>query len=378
VSHYNVLDRTALANLQPEDISKVLENLDAIASTLNGALGDDNFDPAQPLADNKIDFSSSTKILLPSKIRTDGPGGPFVGGEVMTYDVATDVVKLAAFPGATGAALGTKISELGTPVDGRIGRLRLAPATALNVGGGLALPAAVVTARDTLKFADMGTLETPNGTVTYTGKTPTTFTGCTGGAGTLPQGAVIRQLTVTGGATIQPDWDILPLSYDSTLAKWVSSVERLPTLMSGTPGSLNTWIDYNTFSTIQIAPIWGWRAYDAAGLTPQLRFIGETAHNSSTATIQLRPAWWAVDAVDNIYGSKVVAGFDLAAASAATAIINGSIGSGGRAVYTRWGTLPGGYTLRDFFLPGLQVQQTAGTTGLSHVTVGIFEVRWIG
>jgi hypothetical protein len=51
---YNVLDRAALAAGTPEDVSKVVENLDAIAAVLNGGIDNFNIAPGAGIAKSKL------------------------------------------------------------------------------------------------------------------------------------------------------------------------------------------------------------------------------------------------------------------------------------------------------------------------------------
>jgi prepilin-type N-terminal cleavage/methylation domain-containing protein len=64
------------------------------------------------------------------------------------------------------------------------------PATSNNPNATV-LPAATITVYTTTGFPAAGTLNSPNGVLTYTGTTQTTFTGVTGGTGTLAVGAPV-------------------------------------------------------------------------------------------------------------------------------------------------------------------------------------------
>jgi len=71
--------------------------------------------------------------------------------------------------------------------------------TTLNNGAALSLPAATITVvstagagtQDSPAFPSSGTFELGGNTIAYTGKTAVTFTGCTGGAGSVPDGTPI-------------------------------------------------------------------------------------------------------------------------------------------------------------------------------------------
>jgi hypothetical protein len=78
--------------------------------------------------------------------------------------------------------------------------------TKLNNGGTLTLPlsGATVTVDSTTPFAASGTFYMSGSaglnTITYTGKTATTFTGCTGGTGTVPDRMTIQSVTPPGAS----------------------------------------------------------------------------------------------------------------------------------------------------------------------------------
>jgi prepilin-type N-terminal cleavage/methylation domain-containing protein len=68
-----------------------------------------------------------------------------------------------------------------------------------NAGGATALPATTITVGSTaVGFPTSGSLNTPNGVITYTGTTSTTFTGATGGTGTL---AALAPVVWAGGCS---------------------------------------------------------------------------------------------------------------------------------------------------------------------------------
>lgn len=72
-------------------------------------------------------------------------------------------------------------------------------ATTYNTGGATALPATTITVGSTtVGFPAAGSLNTPNGVITYTGTTSTTFTGATGGTGTL---AALAPVVWAGGCS---------------------------------------------------------------------------------------------------------------------------------------------------------------------------------
>lgn len=65
--------------------------------------------------------------------------------------------------------------------------------TQVDDSGGFTLPQATITVDSTTDFAAAGRLMIGDQLVTYTGKTSTTFTGCTGGSGSVPDNAAVVQ-----------------------------------------------------------------------------------------------------------------------------------------------------------------------------------------
>lgn len=66
-------------------------------------------------------------------------------------------------------------------------------AVTTQLNGGVTLPQATITVDSTSGFGDSGTFEVDGNIVTYTGKTATTFTGCTGGSGAVADDEVVTQ-----------------------------------------------------------------------------------------------------------------------------------------------------------------------------------------
>lgn len=68
------------------------------------------------------------------------------------------------------------------------------PERVTTINGTQTLPLATITVADTTGFPTSGSLAIDGaGTVTYTGKTGTTFTGCSGGNGTVETGATVKR-----------------------------------------------------------------------------------------------------------------------------------------------------------------------------------------
>lgn len=73
--------------------------------------------------------------------------------------------------------------------------LEYAPATTISAAA--SLPSATLTVSDTTNFPSTGNLSVGANTIAYTGKTGTTFTGCTGGTGSVVVGDRIASTTYT-------------------------------------------------------------------------------------------------------------------------------------------------------------------------------------
>lgn len=98
--------------------------------------------------------------------------------------------------------------------------LEYAPVT--TISSGATLPQATVTVSDTSHFPSTGSFTVGLQTVTYTGKTSTTFTGCTGGTGAIAVGD-----RVVGGTYVS-------LSAFSNNAAVEQSLEEVETTTYGT------------------------------------------------------------------------------------------------------------------------------------------------
>lgn len=286
------------------------------------------------------------------------------------YDAAQGAWQEARRSGAgIGATVATTVAGLGAGTAGKVGWIRLMPST-YNAGGSLALPAATITVGDTTEFATSGTLTTPNGVITYTGKTATTFTGCTGGVGTLAANAPITQAS----GTLPNPYETIGLTYDAVLGKWVSAAQSLAYMGSnatGGPGTTSLTFA-ELFANGLSGPAIPWRAYDAAGLKPQLRLCGTVFNNTGGTTVTMCPSFDGAN-----YGSAANAprnhnGGDASAASPATAITGTSTDS---MFSTEWGNIPGGYTLYDFFQPGAQQKVSGGAGAMESWT---WFLRWVG
>jgi hypothetical protein len=106
-----------------------------------------------------------------------------------------------------------------------------APTNTTTSGGGISLPVATITVASTTGFAASGQLLAKGSSfqlVTYTGTTGTTFTGCTGGAGTILNGAAVipaypnpanrRIIFVTASCTVTASGQSAVATLVSTIA----------------------------------------------------------------------------------------------------------------------------------------------------------------
>lgn len=130
---------------------------------------------------------------------------------------------------------------------------------------GVALPVATIDVEDTTDFAASGTLHIWTGSaftsVSYTGKTATTFTGCTGGVGTLSTGrevgsGILWKVIPSGGITVLGNWvdlDNVAVYGATGCAIWITG--NYVRAVSGAGGS-NFWTVRNAIM-----------AYCGSGLT---------------------------------------------------------------------------------------------------------------
>lgn len=289
--------------------------------------------------------------------------------------------------GGGSASVASKVSDLGPASQGRIGLIRPVPLTT-NAGGATALPAAIITVADNADFPTAGTLNTPNGVITYTGKTYSisgncTFTGCTGGVGTLSANAVI---TLASG-TPPTGYEEIGLVYDSVLGKWVSA-PMYPVLgwSDLAPGN-GTEIRMAELSGIGTGALDNnlprmlipWRIFDNAGLLLQARFVGQVYCNTGASNSTLRLLYRGVvkktnPPQDNLTG--VIDGFTgskLAVTTIPTTEATGWFWDSG------WQTMDGGYTVADYLqvAPGGNLSTGAGS-GQRLFFKGFMQIRWVG
>lgn len=123
-------------------------------------------------------FKDQRSPSLTDTIKIDG----------VAFDLAGSTVKLR-MRAENSAVL--KIDTAATPV----------VAATTTAGGDQILPYGVITVASTTGFLSEGSLNVAGQDVTYTAITPTTFTGCKGGTGTITNGAAVAQ---KGG--VRYDW----------------------------------------------------------------------------------------------------------------------------------------------------------------------------
>lgn len=119
---YNVINRTLIQGGQPEDVSQIVANFDAIAAVLNGGLDNSNVNAAAA-----IDYS---KLNVPLNAITDTrvSGIVFVGADINAGAANTDV----AWDGASAASelrsittSGGTVRSIGAPTRGAGTRLQI-------------------------------------------------------------------------------------------------------------------------------------------------------------------------------------------------------------------------------------------------------------
>jgi hypothetical protein len=341
---YNIINASSLVAGLPEDVSQVLANFQAIATILNGGIDDSNINAAAAIAISKLkDYpTDATKFL-----RGDG-----------TW----------VAPAPTGiAAVGNKISDLPAGTAGAQALLRLMPVT-YNAGGATALPAATITAGDPSEFPTAGTFSTPNGDVAYTGKTGTTFTGCTGGIGTLAANAALVYKT----GTLPNPLDLARVIYDATMGKWVTDQRNATAqILESVAGGVAYTTLFNALNPATIgSPVTQqWRKYDQAGLKFQAR-LDATMNPDRAVTVQFRTGFNSYPK-DTAAAAATLLGFD--ANTTSRPIVFGAAGQA--MIALPWGDAPAGATVADLIEP--VVQWTAGPAGANVSGWGTYTTRWV-
>lgn len=355
---YNVINPGSMQSGQPEDVSQVLANFNQLATILNGNLDFANLSPAAGILATQLAGGIPISKLL------GFPNDP-------TYFPAGDgtwkKLTLGGLPVAnTVAALNTLV---GTPQDGQMAKIRLMPAT-YNVNS-VALPIGTITVGDTSELPTAGGVITgPNGDITFTGVTATTLTGCTGGSGTMPVGA---PLVLKTGTPRDNSYETVVVVYDANIGKWVSVSISQGAGFYG-QGSANfaaSWTEGFTVANAQAyMPAYKWRAYDAAGLKPQVKFQG-TITTTVAATAQISPSFIG----SNFSGASGIqfGGDDTAASGIATVAANALL-----PIESLWGNIPGGYSLRDFIIPSCRGISNTGGPASIYYGRNMAMLRWVG
>jgi hypothetical protein len=346
-----------------------------------GLITNANIDPAAAISRSKLaalgivdaDIAGGANIAA-SKLATGIPLSKLAGYTGVITDIPHGDGSWG--PVVSNALVATTVAGLGAGTEGELGLIKVMPTT-FNNGGATALPAATITVGDTSGFPTAGTVTTPAGTITFTGKTATTLTGCTGGTGTLAANAVITLATVTAGAA---DYDFVQLVYNAALGKWVSPEVQIAGAMANAANA--TW-------TVAAAGVWAstasavyqfprrpnWRAFDAAGLKPQARIAGQFIAGANALTNwQMRVHWYGINS-----GASSASVDNTGDTNSAGTVVATTVVSGSYSMKTRWSDIPGGYTITDDLVLGADLMDTAGTAG-GTVTATAFEafLRWVG
>jgi hypothetical protein len=120
---------------------------------------------------------------------------------------------VACVTGVTGGTTGNTIAAAAPVLGGEVAAPSGGPATAgctitapaaTATNGAQTLPETTVTVTSTTGYPASGILDVGGQTVTYTGKTATTFTGAAGGTGAIASGAAVSLLSTQAAATTSP------------------------------------------------------------------------------------------------------------------------------------------------------------------------------
>lgn len=124
-------------------------------------------------------------------IRTTGRANAQTGFGVLFSAASRCTVSGSQFYNCNGMTVGGNTNALDCIVIGNYMEKAGCPLT--TAVGAQSIPAGSITVASTAGFPPVGTLDVDGcGIVLYTGKTATTFTGCTGGSGTLADGGVVQ------------------------------------------------------------------------------------------------------------------------------------------------------------------------------------------
>jgi hypothetical protein len=163
---------------------------------------------------NPQDAATQPNAVIFDVLTTNGGSGMFGGVfRQLRADQASHIFRWNGQSPATGSAfwnnslddiyatnidgsliLDASSSPLGNPTNWCKRLTHLGSST--TVTGAQSLPASTITVGDTSKFPSSGAFSIDGiaGTISYTGKTATTFTGCTGGTGTTTGGKTVRRI----------------------------------------------------------------------------------------------------------------------------------------------------------------------------------------
>jgi hypothetical protein len=256
------------------------------------------------------------------------------------------------------AKTGSVVSDLGAASDGALGLLHLMPTTGIATAG--SLPTGTITVYDTTGFPTSGTFVLDGQSVTYTGLTRTTFTGCSGGTGSFAVNDTVR---LTSGTPTNP-MTTVELVYSSTIGNWVSRPQVIEQLTTPGNGAISaSWADTGTFQD-NFLP---WRIHDAAGLKPQL-LLGGAFRSAGTPSVGLGYR------SNNGGNSGAAASVDITASQFQ---ITPAGNTPHRTPFNpQWAQINSGYTVADYLAP--QLRSKGDGTNAVVVDGVIIQIRWVG
>src|SRR3990167_6003906 len=179
-------------------------------------------------------------------------------------------------------------------------------------------------------------------------------------------------------------YSFLDLVYDSTYGKWVSHswffdqrrLEASGTYLATTASNTGALMSpIYAYWGSQVGPsIPGWRDLDTAGLVPQVRWTATVNTNVGGTTAYLRAGFAGRDFGDASGSGDPAYVADGAGTWKDTAAAGGTIKTIGD---NQWVQIPGGYTVKDMFLPVMYGKR--GNTGGETVQLQgfTFELRWV-
>ena len=200
--------------------------------------------------------------------------------EVVTISALDTPIVLPYLDAINSGVYGSVATLLGiTSVRDYYGNLLTYPTT---IADDQALPESTVTVTSTYGFPSSGTISIAGvtGNITYTGITPTTFTGCTGGSGTSGASAVVTLVPPTGwnyveGVNADYTFSVDPTSNPGTIT-FTASPTSSPTAYAGqlvqvtyTYATLDFWDPITLYNIQDVETRFGTSWSSAAGTANQ-------------------------------------------------------------------------------------------------------------